>query len=330
MNLNEIAKIIEGMLFVAGEGVEIDVFKTHRPVLDFFQAVFGADDIRFFRQDFGNTARRFQRHRKHNEDHREHHKTGQHLDSVRNQRRKIPFAEPVEIRPMGFVNDCVRRERRNQNRRKVDKEGHNGRGKRNNLFRTREIVAYFSCRFFKLLLFVFFSHERFNDPNPPYVLLHGRIQRVVLFENTAEIRHYVKHRSENRHAEQRYDRQENPSEFGVDGKAHNDCKNKLQRYADNDTQTHLIGLLYVRDVRRQTGDEGGGGKFIHVGKRKFLHSVKEVVPKIFCKSATRRRSKSPCKRTTRQREYGKPQQHSAVDKDLRHRLFGRNPLYIDF
>lgn len=28
MNLNEIAKIIEGVLFVAGEGVEIDVFKT--------------------------------------------------------------------------------------------------------------------------------------------------------------------------------------------------------------------------------------------------------------------------------------------------------------
>ena len=28
MNLNEIAKIVEGVLFVAGEGVEIDVFKT--------------------------------------------------------------------------------------------------------------------------------------------------------------------------------------------------------------------------------------------------------------------------------------------------------------
>ena len=31
---------------------------------------------------------------------------------------------------------------------------------------------------------------------------------------------------------------------------HNNCKSKLQRHTDCDTQTHLIGLLHVGNVRR--------------------------------------------------------------------------------
>ena len=67
---------------------------------------------------------------------------------------------------------------------------------------------------------------------------------------------------------------ENPSKACVDGKTHNDCENKLERYSNGNSQTHLIGVLDVGDVGRQSCNERGGGKFIHVRKREFLHLIK--------------------------------------------------------
>ena len=73
----------------------------------------------------------------------------------------------------------------------------------------------------------------------------------------------------------------------IEIEAHDKREQEHQRNAHGDSYAHLIGVLYVRDVRRQPRDERGRGKLIHVREREALHGIKQILSQIFRKAAAR-------------------------------------------
>ena len=199
---------------------------------------------------------------------------GNERGKIARRERAVREHEPVSFR--GFDNR-PRTKERNKHRSKVNKESHNRVIERQNLFRFREIVFDFSRRLFKFLRFVFFPHKRLHHTNPAHVLLHGIIQRVVLFKDTAEKGHNEPHNREQDYRQNRHNHDKNPRKSCIDSKAHNNRENKLQRHANNDTQTHLIGLLHVGNVGGKSCNQRRSGKLIHTCKGKFLHAIEKIV-----------------------------------------------------
>lgn len=65
---------------------------------------------------------------------------------------------------------------------------------------------------------------------------------------------------------------------------HGKGRDQHDRGAHSDANNHLISVLSIGDIGRQTGDDTGGGKLIDVGERKVLYVVVDVVTQIACQA----------------------------------------------
>ena len=87
----------QSVLFRLFRIFEADVIKTNAAVLDFPDAVFGADEVGFLFQNLRDTPRGFRRHGNHDKHHGQHHQRGQDLHAVGDHGGQTARAEALRV-----------------------------------------------------------------------------------------------------------------------------------------------------------------------------------------------------------------------------------------
>ena len=269
--------VVEAGVVRVTDVAERNIFKVDRAVGHFAHAVRLGLEAALFLQNFLDTLGRRARHDDHNHDHGQHHETHENLEGVVEHTGQC-------ARGHGTADDQTCANPGDKQQAGVHAELHERHVEDNQTLGLEEAAEQLLGDRAELLLFKVLTHEGLDHADAGEVFLHDVVQLVVGVEY---LRKQTVHAADN----QRQTDAQNGNRAQVDGRkaradiyGHGKGKDQHDRGAHSDANNHLISVLHVGDVGRQTGDDTGGGKLIDVGERKVLYVVVDVVAQIACQT----------------------------------------------
>ena len=124
----------------------------------------------------------------------------------------------------------------------------------------------------KFSFFIILTHKGFDNTDSGNIFLHGIIHCVIFLKNSFEYWIYIHGNSQQYCPKNRKHDYKNHCHADIDVHAHDNRKDQHQRCSDRNSYTHLVGILYIRYVRRHSCNKRRCRKLINIRKRKFLYS----------------------------------------------------------
>ena len=238
---------------------EVHVIEIHLPVLHLIDRIFRIAKVAHLIQDLRDTLRGGGGHRDHDEDHRDHHEGHEDIHTVGKQGHELTGRQIA-------CDDHVGAEPGNDQDDHIDGSLHDRHVDDDIVLRFHEQIVNVGCCSRELISLVLLADVGLDDADACDIFLNGFIQGVILFEDHAEIPGRAYHDKSEENC-QRNDRDEiDTRDPRVDDKCHDHGDDHRERCADEHAQKHLVRVLQIGDVRRQSGDESGRRELIDVGK----------------------------------------------------------------
>ena len=155
---------------------------------------------------------------------------------------------------------------------------------------------------FKSSDFKLFTHKALDHTNACHIFLDARIQRIILRKHPCKclIRKFD---DQDQYKQKKAEcDQKNHREFPTDAEGERQGKNQRSRRTHAGSQYHLIGVLDIRDIRRETGHETRSRVLVEIAERKALNASVNPAPKACGKSRRRIGRKIAADRTEEQTE----------------------------
>ena len=131
---------------------------------------------------------------------------------------------------------------------------------------------------FKSSDFKLFAHKTLDHADSGHIFLDARIQRIV-FRKHARKRLIRKFNDQDQYNQKKAERdQKNHREFPTDAEGERQSKNQRSRRTHAGSQYHLIGVLDIRDIRRETGHETRSRVLVEIAERKVLNASVNPAP----------------------------------------------------
>ena len=154
-----------------------------------------------------------------------------------------------------------------------------------------------------------------DDADCGHVLLHDRIQSVVLLENFPEKPGGTADEYSKEHAQHYHRNQEDDAQAGVDEEAHHQRGNHIQRGPERGAQQHLESILNARHVGGHASHQAGGAELVDVRKGETADVGVHRGTQIRGKPAAGIRCEATCQYAEGHAEAGKHYQLTAIMPD---------------
>ena len=263
---------------------EPDVLKRDAAVRHFGHGVVRRGDVGCLVEQLDGALAGGAGYRDHDEDHREAHQAHEDLRRVGDQAQQLA-GRKAERRVAAAGDDGPRAEPGDQDDGGVHAQLHQRGVPGEALLRLFEVLIDALGNRVEFLFLVVLAHERLDDADAVQVFLHDAVEPVVGAENALEDRVRPRHDEVKAQREDRDDREEDQRELRVDREGGDEREDHHQRAAHRHADDHLVGVLQVRHVRRQAGDDAGRGELVNIGKGEVLHLVEHVVAQVPRKAA---------------------------------------------
>ena len=163
--------------------------------------------------------------------------------------------------------------------------------------------------------FIRLAHKTLDHANTGHILLHARIQRVV-FRKHARKRLSRKFDDQDQYNEKKAERyQKNHRELPADAEGERKRKNQRGRRPHAGPEYHLVRVLDIRDIRRETGHKARSRVLVEIAERKALDASVNSAAKTCCQSRRRIRREVAADRAENQTENRKSHHHAAALKN---------------
>ena len=122
-----------------------------------------------------------------------------------------------------------------------------------------------------------FSDERLYDTDSADIFLNNIVHDIELLKHADEDRMCVAEYDDQAEQKHRCDTQKDQGHFRIQVETCTHSKDQHDRRSDRDTDHHLVRVLDVRYVRRQSRDDTAGLKLIDVRERERLQVVEHIM-----------------------------------------------------
>ena len=227
-------------------------------------------------QHFHDTLGGSGRHGDHDKGHAEHHQGHEDVHDVAEQSVQLAGGN-------GTVQHIFCAQPAQRKVAAVDSDQHGGVVETQTALGVDELVIQALAGFGVLFVLKALAHEALHHADGGDVLLHGRIQGVVVFEHPVkdvEGRHHdaCQHRHQKDHSHHEDQRQR-----AADHHGHEQGEHQMHRGTHAHALDHLEGVLHIGHVGGHAGDKACGGELVDVGERIMLdvliHGIAQVAGK---------------------------------------------------
>ena len=274
-------------------------------------------NVRLFLDHLGNAARGRKRDRQHGKDHGQHHQAREDLHGVGDERGEVAGRQ-AKRRIVAAGDDGLGAEPGDDDHARIDARLHQRRVERDEPLALGKVLIDALGNGAELADLVLLLIKGFDDADTADIFLHDVVELVIRAEHARKDRKHAADNEKQPHREDRQDDEKCHGNIMADAERHDHGKNQHDRRADRHAHEHLKGILHVRDVRRQTRDDGRGGKLIDVGKCKGLHIVVHVLTQVCAETDRSARRDTRREHAGRELERRQQQQKCAKLPDRRH------------
>ena len=216
-------------------------------------------------------------HGDHDEDHREHHQAHEDVHTVGQKAHQLTGRQLV-----AYDHFCARPA--DQDDTGIDGKLHQRSIDDDVVLRLHKDPVNVFTGFLEAGGLMFFADVGFYDADRGYIFLYGGVQLVVFRKCHLEVAGRVPDDEKQDDAEEDNGDQVNACEPSVDCKRHDQSTDHARRSTHHHAEHHLVGVLDIGDVSRQTGHKPGCAEFVDVGKGKCLDMTEHALAQVLCQS----------------------------------------------
>lgn len=142
---------------------------------------------------------------------------------------------------------------------------------RDDSLRLTEDLIDILARPFKLLILILLADIRLDDADCGDILLYALVQVVILRERLIKMLRRVADNNRQHDGKQHNGNQINARQSRADIEGHDHGDNQTERRTHRHPEHHLVGVLDIRHIRRQSRYQSRGTEFVNVGKAERLN-----------------------------------------------------------
>ena len=233
--------------------------EIHPSVRNDLDAVFRIFDVRDLFEDLGDTFRGRRGHGDHDKYHRHHHKGGEDAHAVSHEGAQVAGRQLI-------LDDEVRADDGDRQDDRVDRAGHDREVGDHDLFGPDEHVVDVAGRLREPVVFVFLPDISLDHPDRADIFLNGLVERVVLLEDPLKVLCRPAHQQEKDERKENDRDEVDRGDLRTDDEGHDHGDDHGKRRPDQHAQDHLVRVLDICYVRRETCDQPGGRETVDIGE----------------------------------------------------------------
>ena len=154
--------------------------------------------------------------------------------------------------------------------------------------------------------------EGLDDSYAAHILLNDVVELIVGVENALEHGVHLDDYQHEQSREDRYNRNEHKRNLAVDSERDYHGENQHNRSAYRYSYEHLIGVLNICDIRRQSRDYRRGREFVDVRECEGLNIIIHIAAQIRAEPGGRARAEERRKHSRHHLEHRKEEQRKTV------------------
>ena len=286
--------ILEHRLFAVFLISKIHMIENDASIGNFHHRMFRIGKIALLIEHFRHTSCTGDTHGNHNKYHRQHHQTHQDIHTVSKKAHQLS-------RGHGGADDHLRTQPADQQDTSVYSKLHQRRVEAEIFLRFHEDLVNILARFMELICLIVFPHISLYHADRRHVFLYGSVQLIVLGKCLLEILGCVVHDQEQADSKDNNRDQVNTGKPCIDRKRHDHRTDHARRRSHTHTQEHLISILQVGHICRQTGYQSGCTELINIREGVILnideHRLSQISGKSCRRSCAEFSSHHTCKQT---------------------------------